>query len=289
MFTAQDWDAFSGLDRTLIAVLLSIATLQEAGPDGPKEPTQIRDLTDDLTRIQALVHQSNSKADASNGPIFPRDSEAVAAGSLDWGSQHRWASCGTMPPRVIPEVETNDEGELGSFSSGDSVDQEAVARDAAALAEGWRPPRSPKKSIFPVSTTSRQLFGSSPLSSPDHSSLPSSPAGPRQASSAASRASSAAAPNPVAGPSRSAALPPIPEGEVPESDDQQEKRACSIIVICDSILTISLARKRKRSSKKAKKAEKAKRSRVDKSSDTEQAEGPARVTRSSRRNTPAAS
>lgn len=287
MFTVQDWDAFSGLDRTLIAVLLSIATLQEAGPDGPKEPTQIRDLTDDLTRIQALVHQSNSTVDASNGPIFPRDSEAVAAGSLDWGSQHRWASCGTMPPRVIPEVETDDEGELGSFSLGDNVDQEAVARDAAALVEGRRPPRSPKKSIFPVPTTSRQLFGSSPLSSPDHSSLPSSPAGPRRASSAASRASSAAAPNPVAGPSRSAGLPPIPEGEVPESDDQQEKRACSIVVICDSILTISLARKRKRSG--GKKAEKVKRSRADKSSDTEQAEGQARVTRSSRRTTPAAS
>lgn len=225
--TVEDWDALSGLDRTLIAVLLSIAVLQEAGSDGPKEPTQIRDLTDDLTRIQALVHQSNSTVDLSSGPVFPRDAEAVAAGSLDWGSQHRWASCATILPRVIPEVDTDSEGELGPFSSGDHVDQAAVAQGAAAIAEGRRPARSPKKSIFPTSKSSAPFFGSSPLSSPDHSPFPNSPAAPRRASSAASRASSAAAPNAAAGPSRSLGLAPIPEGAVPESDDQEEPSACS--------------------------------------------------------------
>lgn len=62
------------------------------------------------------------------------------------------------------------------------------------------------------------------------------------------------------------------------------------MVICDSILMILLGRKRKRGPAK-KQTEKAKRSRVDRSSDAEQAEGQgkSRVTRSSRRTTPAAS
>lgn len=233
--SVEDWDAFTGIDRSLIAILLSIAMLQEVGPDGPKEPTQIKEFTDDLTRIQALVHQSNSAVDGSSGPLFPRNADAVAAGSLDWGSDRQWASCGTMPARVNPEVATDDEGELGPFSSGDSVDQEAVVRDAAAIAEGRRPPRSPKKTIFPTSKTSTHIFGSSPLSSPDHSPVRSPSAAPRRstasrASSAASQAPPAAAANAAAGPSRSLGLPSIPEDphgaeEVPGSGDEQPQRA----------------------------------------------------------------
>ncbi|KAG8937635.1 hypothetical protein FRC04_010519, partial [Tulasnella sp. 424] len=144
VLTPQQWNALSGLDRTLLGILLSMATLQEVGPGGPKELTQVKDFTDNPTRIQALVHLSNSTLGGETGPLFAQDPQA-AAGSLEWDSKHKWASCRAAPAHTFPELDTDDE-ELDTFSSG--VDQEDIVRQAEAIAEGRPIHQTPKKGIF---------------------------------------------------------------------------------------------------------------------------------------------
>lgn len=201
--TPQQWNAFSGLDRILLGILLSIAILQEVGPGGPKELTQVKDFTDDLTRLQALVHLSNSTLGGETGPLFVRDPQAAAA-SLEWDSKHKWASCRAAPARTFPELDTDDE-ELDTFSSG--VDQGDVVRQAEAIAEGRPVHQTPKKAIFSSLKSSAAFFGSSPLSSPGQASI-------TYVSPARSTTSAAAANEPV----RSSKLPALPQ--IPESEDQ---------------------------------------------------------------------
>lgn len=201
--TPQQWNAFSGLDRILLGILLSIAILQEVGPGGPKELTQVKDFTDDLTRLQALVHLSNSTLGGETGPLFVRDPQAAAA-SLEWDSKHKWASCRAAPARTFPELDTDDE-ELDTFSSG--VDQGDVVRQAEAIAEGRPVHQTPKKAIFSSLKPSAAFFGSSPLSSPGQASI-------TYVSPARSTTSAAAANEPV----RSSKLPALPQ--IPESEDQ---------------------------------------------------------------------
>lgn len=287
--TVDQWGCFSGQDQTVLGILLTIALLQEMGPDGPNRPAQLQTCREMFFRVQVVVHRSNTLARPESEPALPHPAGVALT---DWDSSHAWAATANSPAFATVDIETDSEGPLPPMSA--RFDQNVAVMALEALDNGKPIPRSPKKLATPLSlrlpsvgphaspsmsrSAAPALFsgpqhlrpGTSPSDTPDFDGLQTIPEDQEIAGSAGL----------VLG---------RPEGTA-GSSDEEGLGALYFILSQHFISTdqVSSAKKRKRSTTKPESG--AKRSRLDKLSGTPTAAAapaqPGRITRSGSR-TPA--
>ncbi|KAG8929221.1 hypothetical protein FRC01_004665 [Tulasnella sp. 417] len=139
--TVDQWSHLSGQDQTVLGILLTIALLQEMGPDAPNIPTQLQTCREMFLRVQVTANQSNGLP-----PGSPRPAGVTLS---DWDSSHAWTATADLPVFTTIDIETDPEGPHPPMSS--RFDQSEAVKAVEALDNGKPLPKSPKKSATHVS------------------------------------------------------------------------------------------------------------------------------------------
>ncbi|KAG8901317.1 hypothetical protein FRC00_007904 [Tulasnella sp. 408] len=173
--TADQWGHLSGQDQTVIGILLTIALLQEMGPDGPNRLAQLKTCQVMFLRVQVAVHRSITAPQPDSEPGLPRR-DGVALTDLD--SNHPWAATADLPAFTTVDIETDSEGPVPPMSK--RFDQNSAVKALEAHDDGKPLPRSPKKTSTAVTLRLPSVSAhASPSTSRGAAPAPSPPQHPR--------------------------------------------------------------------------------------------------------------
>ncbi|KAG8926770.1 hypothetical protein FRC01_008403 [Tulasnella sp. 417] len=161
--TPEAWKSLSGQDRMVFAILLIIAVLQEAGPDGQKRADHLQDCEDMLVRVQVTAHRSQAFAEADSGPTYPKMAPVFSA----WRGNPSWLSMNEDAAVELEEDITDTEAGMGLLS--DEIDQGDLDEAFDTLTHGTSRLPSPRKPSTSA-IGSRRLASALPAS-PSHAKL----------------------------------------------------------------------------------------------------------------------